>query len=150
MSRRLFVLQAAFCLVQTAYQCALNRVLGLFLLQFLRISKLLYLFSGRESFRPAGGVKRGWEPRFPPPLNNLPPLLVQIPNKYLEKWIFIWYLQVTLCWLLLVRRRFQCSAAHQCRSLRPMLVLITVVHLAWRSLQPMLVLITVVQLLVCI
>ena len=58
-------MQTAYCLVQTAYQCALNRVLGLFFLQLLRISKLLYLFSGRESTPLRGALRGGQEPMVP-------------------------------------------------------------------------------------
>ena len=45
-------------------------------------------------------------------LNNLPPLLVQIPNKYFVKWIFIWYLQVNECWFFCPAEQvpMQCSS----------------------------------------
>ena len=70
-------MQTAYCLVQTAYQCALNRVLGLFFLQLLRISKLLYLFSGRESTPLRGALRGGQEPMVPIPLLTISPNLLR-------------------------------------------------------------------------
>ena len=94
--------QTAFCLVQTAVSCAFNQLLGLFFAAITAHFKIALFILEARIHPPAGGVKRGTRTHGPyPPLNNLPQSPSQIPNKYFEKWIFIWYLQVTECRLFL-------------------------------------------------